>query len=360
MNTKEIWNLIVEKYNQYFNDKEEIIQKEWENYCSELLGYKKIFNEIDSQRKIFLGSRERVIPDIILRKDGKDIVDIELKRYTSEFDKNFEEQLISYLKQLQLSIGIIICKKIYIYVYNYLNNDYKKLSIEFVKDSEAGQKFIEMFSRDCFDKTKLEEYINLKNKTKENIEDIKKQIDKNLIIDCLKNYFCEQYTTDEIEKSIDCFNINISIKNEEKPKCSKCNLNYVENSGDICNYCKKIGSVKSNLKDHTQYYFNGKQYGKNRLVLAVVEDYANKHPGITYSELKSVFPDKLQGPKGVVVNEQIFKSKFDNKNRYFYQDNEIIQLDEKVYVCTQWGAFNIGSFIKKARQLGYEITEMKN
>lgn len=358
MDSKEKWNLIVKEYYQYQNEREDTLQKRWEVYSSELLGYKRILNEIDSQRKIFIGSKERLIPDIILCKDNKDVVDIELKRYSCEFDKKFEEQLISYLKQLQLSIGIIICKKIYIYVYNYLNNDYKKLNIDFVKDSAMGQEFIEIFSRDNFDKNKIEEFVNFKNKTEKNIEDIKKQIDKNLVLDCLKNYFCEQYTSDEIEEAIKCFNINVTTKAENVFKCARCHLNSVEKEGDICSSCR-VGNPPP--KDGTKYLFNGIVYGKNRLVLAVVNDYVNKHQPITYEELKTIFPDNLQGSKGVIVNEQIFKSKIDNKNRYFCKNSEIIQLDEKVYVCNQWGAnLNIERFVERARLLGYEIIALGN
>ena len=76
------WNFIVDQYrtNQYAQ--ETTVQAHWEQYFSEIFGFKRIRGEIDPQRIITLGSTKQVIPDIILRKDGKDLVDIELKKYS--------------------------------------------------------------------------------------------------------------------------------------------------------------------------------------------------------------------------------------------------------------------------------------
>lgn len=42
-------------------------------------------------------------------------------------------------------------------------------------------------------------------------------------------------------------------------------------------------------KDYTKYQFNGGIYGKGRLVLAVVQDYVEKHPTVTVPELQKTF-----------------------------------------------------------------------
>ena len=67
------WNLIVEKYQQLYSSLESKIQTEWEMYCSDLFGYRKLFDEIDAQRHLSVGSGNAIIPDIILCVDKKDI-----------------------------------------------------------------------------------------------------------------------------------------------------------------------------------------------------------------------------------------------------------------------------------------------
>ena len=85
MDFKDIWNFIVNKHESDKNKDERVVQESWETYFSEFFGYKKLFGEIDAQRRVHIGSREREIPDIILRSDNLDLCDIELKRYCSDF-----------------------------------------------------------------------------------------------------------------------------------------------------------------------------------------------------------------------------------------------------------------------------------
>ena len=63
----------------------------WKNYFSEIFGLKKILNEIASQRKLHIGSSDREIPDIILKKDSKDLFIVELKQYYLAKNDDFEK-----------------------------------------------------------------------------------------------------------------------------------------------------------------------------------------------------------------------------------------------------------------------------
>lgn len=117
MTSKEIWNYLVDHYNGNFWTNEEIIQRDWESFFAdaELFRYSKIKGEVDSHRTLQIGSYERVIPDIILKKGGNDLFVVELKKYSLHFSKEREAQLFSYLKLLHISIGVLVCDKIYIY-----------------------------------------------------------------------------------------------------------------------------------------------------------------------------------------------------------------------------------------------------
>lgn len=119
---------------------------------------------------------------------------------------------------------------------------------------------------------------------------------------------------------------------------------------------------ESSNRDFSKFIFQGKTYGKSRLVLAVVQEFVKNNPLVTLAELKTVFYDQLQGSSfGVVrsVNEvpAKYKGEGGNVKRYFVNPNEIIDLKDgnRAIVSTQWSA-NIEKFIKHVtEELGYEI-----
>lgn len=113
-------------------------------------------------------------------------------------------------------------------------------------------------------------------------------------------------------------------------------------------------------RDTTRYIYKGNVYPKNRLVLAIVSDYAENKKDITCYELKNIFPKSLQGSIGVVEYADIAIKRYDYKVRFFADDNEVIHLsDGDMFVCSQWGILNIGNFIARAEELGFEIKEIK-
>lgn len=125
--------------------------------------------------------------------------------------------------------------------------------------------------------------------------------------------------------------------------------------------------IKASIKDTSKYRFNESKYAKNRLVLAVIKKYVEDNPNVTYKELKSVFPDEVQGTKyGVFQSLQSAAEIYKETGipRHFIKNDEVIQLnDEKIAVCSQWGInrndeynSNINKFIRKANELGYIIS----
>ena len=112
-----------------------------------------------------------------------------------------------------------------------------------------------------------------------------------------------------------------------------------------------------NVRDTTKYIFDGKRYGKNRLVLAVVQAYVKENPDISAAKLMAVFDKTIQGSLGVLRPEtEVKKSYNDYERRFFCAPNEIIRTStENCVVCTQWGKFNISNFITRAEQLGMHI-----
>lgn len=115
-----------------------------------------------------------------------------------------------------------------------------------------------------------------------------------------------------------------------------------------------------NGRDTTKYIFDGKRYGKNRLVLAIVQKYVKSVNQPTVGMLTRTFDRSLQGSLGVVRKYNDVKKNYsDYERRFFCQPNEIIHtVDGDCVVCTQWGKFNIDNIIARAKQLGMEIIEI--
>ncbi len=208
MTSKEIWNFLVDHHAKFYWSNEDVIQREWESILSdsELFGYSRIRGDVDSHRSLQIGSSERVIPDIILRKNNTDLFVIELKKYSLSFSKEREAQLFSYLKLLHISTGVLVCDKIFVYSYDFdaIEQD-NILEIPFEKDNKDGIAFVELFSKESFSKEKIKEYISVKKEQDKNVNEIKRQINNQFIHTLLKNHFSEKYSVEEIEIALTDF-----------------------------------------------------------------------------------------------------------------------------------------------------------
>jgi 5-methylcytosine-specific restriction protein B len=123
------------------------------------------------------------------------------------------------------------------------------------------------------------------------------------------------------------------------------------------------------MADHSKYRFNNVEYGKRRLVLAVVEQYIKDNKP-DYATLIGVFPSNLQGPFGVFISKRDFDKKVRDGNdpsyRYFVDEKETLTTLDNVtiFVSNQWGIKengkgNFNRFLNQAIALGYEI-QVKN
>jgi len=117
---------------------------------------------------------------------------------------------------------------------------------------------------------------------------------------------------------------------------------------------EQSNDVVKGKRDTSKYTFKGKTFAKSRLVHAVVKDYVDKNPNVTFDDLKKAFPDEWQAGGSKSMNRAVFvrlseaKKLFNEKGhrRHFFKDEEIIQLsDEVIAVSNQWGVGNIGGFV---------------
>ncbi len=111
-------------------------------------------------------------------------------------------------------------------------------------------------------------------------------------------------------------------------------------------------------KDYSKFIFNGSEYNKGRLVNAVIKSYIENNPTMTYAELKTKFPDKIQGGFGVFdtkFNAEDIYQRWGHKRHYINPNEEIKLSDETIATCTQWNPENIKQFLNQANALGLKI-----
>ena len=111
-------------------------------------------------------------------------------------------------------------------------------------------------------------------------------------------------------------------------------------------------------RDTTKYILDGKKYGKNRLVLAIVQKYMEMNDNVSSAKLMLVFDRSLQGSLGVIRTIDDVRNDYsDYQRRFFCQPDEIVRTTtEDCVVCTQWGKFNIDNIIARAKELGIIVT----
>ena len=182
--------------------------------------------------------------DILIRQGREDLFVVELKKHSLSQQAG-QAQLFSYLNQLKIDIGILVCDKIYIYDFDYTKRDenYSFVAIDFIKDNPDGEKVVELFMNDGFDKQKIKDFIKNKNQSKNNIDLISKELNTESVLQILKIHFSRTYPVEDVEKAMNDICINVSSQkkaehlSEENQKIDNDSTKLSKQ--DICSICKK-------------------------------------------------------------------------------------------------------------------------
>ena len=218
MTSTEKWNKICDYFEAYRDKNEEQIQKLWGLLFAEIFGYSILEGDIEEHRKMRLGSTDRLIPDIILKKNGTDLFMVELKTEDKQPNDGDKEQLYSYLKQTRNDIGILICSKICLIDYNYNTPDNEQIccEIEFYKDNPIGIKFIETFEKKNISKENAKFFVKECIESSENIENIKKILTADFIKNTLKKQLLNNYPESDIDVVLNKFDFSSLFRIHEK------------------------------------------------------------------------------------------------------------------------------------------------
>ncbi len=129
----------------------------------------------------------------------------------------------------------------------------------------------------------------------------------------------------------------------------------VNAEGQLIEEAEAEGTPAKKGRNNQKFKFNGEEYGKGRLVLAVVRQYVEDHKP-TLKQIKEAFPDELLKRFGVCQEEEKASEISGARPRYFVSEADQVKVKGKIIVvCNQWTSENIQPFLKAAKALSYKI-----
>lgn len=338
-----------------------------------LLGWLKSKGEICHKANIPIGNNNFIQPDILIKKDGSDLFVIEVKRPVHNITERERQQLISYMRQLKLNVGIYIGEFIEIL---YDKPGYQEvesvLAVELEFDEPNGEQFVKLFDRMSYNQDVVigfcEEQLK-KQEQKKGLLKIREQLlsdGNSMITESLKQYlgvkYNNVYSEESLAEMLSSLRFDVNYASEDPID----EIQYAPSTPTGTTY--NVLHIKGGGHDDSQYWLNGNgPMGKGAFVLAVVKEYIKQHPEKTYNELETtVFKPQFQlggnkidslrlsdGP-GVIRSLSFIKQKNYIGKRYH---NEVLYSADKVpfKVCTEWGASNIGNIVELAKRLGFDV-----
>ena len=326
----------------------------------QLLGWMSYKNEICHKPNVPIGNSGFIQPDIIVQKDDVKLFVIEVKHPLHTQNEKDKNQLVSYMRQLKLNIGIYIGDRIEIF-YDVPEDDnvVSLLVIPLELDNANGECFVKLFSKENYSKEAIDQFCEERIselRYEENLNKIKYLLvndSQELISGAVKMFLCDKYGTllreSDIDSLLSSFDFTASPKGMPKPAVV-----------DVCQpdtFIPELNREKQQRsRDMSRYSLNNSVFlAKNRFVHRVVKLYVEQHPAATYAELERVFPPILQGSNGVI--RQIKNIRDIEYVRYFMKKEELLKSGDGIVfaVCSQWGIFNVPQIVNLARRLGYDV-----
>lgn len=312
---------------------------------------------IEKKPSLPVGNSKNIIPDIVLKKNGERVLPIEIKEPNNKLKKRQEEQLFSYMKQLDLRIGLYIGEKWQLY-YNATDDKEEPHSIltaPLILDSVEGKTLCHILSYDKFSTKEIELYcqseVEKQRVVQHTIEELEKLNENSHGVQLLQELLFKHLGVDKSQADLisDILeNLKITYQFGEQKNSSK-NKN-----------------VKTERKKLTRYSLNGgPALPKTKFVLEAIRLYVDKHPSATFEDIESVFPKHIQGGYGIVRKvselEEYVESGSNIMGRFSSTPQELLTSSDGIRfaVCNQWDYNNLPKLINILKKLKWRVREVK-
>lgn len=343
------WSKICEILNKYANRENEMAyQRSIIDLLMEMnLGWHK--NQIDEQLSMQLGSKERLIPDVVITKDDRNRFVMEVKEAAHVKTQKNIDQLISYMKQLETSVGIYVGRELEVYYKNLGDGSEPKLimSLNFKPEDEYGDDFMTLFSESEFTVQKVNDYLKAleaKMAFETNVNGLVSYLLSPVFQEELKLIIGTHFSDrgdDVVNTALEAvtFDIHRSTDNQamKDVKCGTAESHYSPHAERL-----RIRHKGGNNGIAQRYAYN--------LIKGIIE----KNPNLSFKSLYDIF-----GYKNYI--EDI--DKVSDETRWCMDDEDIIKIADgtRVVISNQWGFNNhskrkMDRLREKASKFGLDIT----
>lgn len=316
----------------------------------QLLGWFLFCGEICHKPNIPIGNNKFIQPDILIKKGNDAQFVIEVKRPLHSQTERERLQLLSYMRQLKVDVGVYVGEHIEVFYDNGRINSILRIPLEL--DNKQGVKFVEKFSKENFNRDNIVEFC------KERIDEIERQASLNKIKESLIVEAQTQVRESLLPYLLEKYNHTFT-ENDIKGMLATLIFTAADNNENVM-----VAPLLN--KEKTKRHYDSTCYsldsapavGKAEFVYTVVAEYLKKHPQITFDELEQIFQPKLQKFSfGVIRTVEYIKNKGYKGRRYFDKPDEILYSGDNVpfAVSTQWGIGNIQNIVELARELGFNV-----
>lgn len=190
-----------------------------------VLEWKEYLGDFDIRPSFQIGAANKITPDFVIKStDNHKLFVIEIKQPNIPLNSKFQQQLFSYMRQLKLEYGILIGQGIQIFYDGNLAKQEDPVlldTIKFERNSEKGEKFVELFSKENFASHSLKDYTLKSLKKIDRKKDFKTLTNTILAVDFKKNIFgfikqelINEYDGELIDSVLNELELEIKKKNK--------------------------------------------------------------------------------------------------------------------------------------------------
>lgn len=224
-NNKEKWNEI--NFLLFENVPMDISESAFEPYVTQalrVLEWKEYLGDLEIRTLSQFGAANEITPDFIVKApNGQKLFVIEIKQPNIPLTSKHQRQLFTYMRQFKLEYGILIGYAIQIFYDGNLSKQEEPILIEmikFEKDNKAGEKFVELFSKDNFNFETLQNFtlkalrkLNSKKERQELVQKITSDDFEEKLLELIKQDFLDEYDSELIDTVLS--NVKIEIKEKD-------------------------------------------------------------------------------------------------------------------------------------------------
>ena len=284
-------------------------------------------DQITEQLSLQLGSTERLVPDILIRKDERNSFIIEVKKPGHKKTNGDIEQLLSYMKQLEIPVGIYWGDEVEVYwkTIGDVSDLILLLSLNFNVREEEGNVFVSLFAEENYS---LDKVIVFKNEREakaifeSKVKDLRSEVlsaefrsdVKNLIVDYLVKTGKDRNVVDAV---MDRVSVSVSCDKEE-------------------NAIEEVGIGNTPILDKKSQRRGRRGIGARPYAYNLMRQIIEKNRHLNFRQLYSIFKKKNYIEEVSTIIED------DRKGRWFLMEDEILTLSDgtKVAISNQWGFNN--------------------